>query len=399
MSFTPVSRRHAVRQGLGLATAGAFASVFAPRVGATTRLIRRSRSPLAVPSGFSVTVLDHGSEAPDGMGCFQLADGDWALMRNHELPSPEGGVSRLLIDPATLTVRSIDRVLTGTSGNCAGGLSPWGWLSCEEAFDNRHGYVYLCDPNSNRLVNIDEAHRIPAYGHFNHEAAAVDPTTLIAYLTEDRSDSCFYRFVPNDLSTPFAGRLEALTISGLPGIDTGRSGMRRGDVLPVTWLPVADGNPRSDTMRSTMKRAGAATFRRGEGLWLDGSTAYFTATSGGVEGLGQIFSYTPHGNDAGALTLVAESQGREEFDLPDNLTVAPWGDLFVAEDGQGEQRIQVVLASGKVVTFASNAISDSEFAGVTFSPDGSTLFMNLQWDGLTVAVRGPFEEWCRAQDA
>ena len=31
-------------------------------------------------------------------------------------------------------------------------------------------------------------------------------------------------------------------------------------------------------------------------------------------------------------------------------------------------------------------------AGVCFSPDGSTLFVNIQVDGLTVAITGPFPE-------
>ena len=37
----------------------------------------------------------------------------------------------------------------------------------------------------------------------------------------------------------------------------------------------------------------------------------------------------------------------------------------------------------------------SELAGATFSPDGSTLFFNIQTSGLTVAVTGP---WDRARD-
>ena len=40
--------------------------------------------------------------------------------------------------------------------------------------------------------------------------------------------------------------------------------------------------------------------------------------------------------------------------------------------------------------FARNAKSDSEFAGPTFAPDGKTFFVNMQGDGLTFAIWGPF---------
>ena len=33
---------------------------------------------------------------------------------------------------------------------------------------------------------------------------------------------------------------------------------------------------------------------------------------------------------------------------------------------------------------------DDEFAGATFSPDGSTLFVNVQIPGYTLAITGPW---------
>jgi hypothetical protein len=75
----------------------------------------------------------------------------------------------------------------------------------------------------------------------------------------------------------------------------------------------------------------------------------------------------------------------------DNLTVAPWGDLFVCEDGRQDQFLIGVTPEGDTYRFGRNAISTSELAGATFSPDGSTLFMNIQGDGLTLAITGPWE--------
>jgi secreted PhoX family phosphatase len=40
---------------------------------------------------------------------------------------------------------------------------------------------------------------------------------------------------------------------------------------------------------------------------------------------------------------------------------------------------------------ARNAVSGSEFTGVVFAPDGQTLFANIQDEGYTFAITGPFE--------
>ncbi|HEX4352916.1 MAG TPA: alkaline phosphatase PhoX, partial [Polyangiales bacterium] len=50
-----------------------------------------------------------------------------------------------------------------------------------------------------------------------------------------------------------------------------------------------------------------------------------------------------------------------------------------------------VTPNGEIVDFARNATSLSEFTGPCFSPDGGTMFVNIQHDGLTLAIRGPFD--------
>ncbi|MFM7142997.1 MAG: alkaline phosphatase PhoX, partial [Alphaproteobacteria bacterium] len=46
--------------------------------------------------------------------------------------------------------------------------------------------------------------------------------------------------------------------------------------------------------------------------------------------------------------------------------------------------------NGSFYRFATNTLDQSEFAGVTFSPDGTTMFVNYQWSGKTFAITGPF---------
>ena len=41
---------------------------------------------------------------------------------------------------------------------------------------------------------------------------------------------------------------------------------------------------------------------------------------------------------------------------------------------------------------AANTHSRSELAGVCFSPDESTLFVNIQYPGTTLAITGPWDE-------
>lgn len=345
---------------------------------------------------------------PDGMACFGGRDGNWQLLRNHELSrsasqgayprgQPDfayrkyanGGVSRLVIDPNTLRVLSSNMVLTGTLRNCAGGATPWGWISCEETTEPEHGYSFLC---SAEAAQLSPPRRIAAYGRFRHEAVALDPQTYRAYLTEDDPMGCLYRFTPSHRARPFEGKLEALRVVGQPQFDTA-SRMDPSKPCLVDWVPIDDPDAKLAPLNQQARGQGAAPFARAEGAWMDGDGVVFTATTGGKEGRGQIFRLAL-GPDA--LSLVAEAQGESMFNGPDNITVAPWGDFLVAEDGPGPQHVHGVRRDGSVYPILRNDLSSSELAGVCFSPDGKVLFVNVQVDGLTVAVRGPWETLLRS---
>jgi uncharacterized protein len=92
---------------------------------------------------------------------------------------------------------------------------------------------------------------------------------------------------------------------------------------------------------------------------------------------------------------VFESTAEDCLDGPDNITVSPRGGIVICEDGGGEQYLRGLTADGKVFDFALNLITQREFAGATFSPDGETLFVNIQGDvtnpGMTFAIWGPWE--------
>ncbi len=155
-----------------------------------------------------------------------------------------------------------------------------------------------------------------------------------------------------------------------------------------------------DDLRHRGYNAGAARFARGEGMWLGADGIYFACTSGGKEEDGQIWRYIPspqegtkdERKDPGKIELFVEPNNSNLVKNADNLTAAPWGDLIVCEDRDGDViRLIGVTPQGKLYTFA-NSHQNTEFAGVCFSPDGSTLFVNAQDAGRTFAITGPWQQ-------
>jgi secreted PhoX family phosphatase len=381
-------------------------------------LIRDPLGVLDLPAGFAYHVvevagmpMDDGFRVPgrpDAMGCFDLGGGKWALMRNHELdrgsvahspygssaevpdeaydPRSLGGVTRVVVDKRGQRLTS-NLVLTGTARNCAGGVSPWGWLSCEESVEPGHGYAFLCPISADR---VQRPQRISAYGRFFHEGVAIDPRDHAAYLTEDRPDGCLYRFVPQDPAQPFdEGKLQALAVVGESRFDVARA-MRAGRALEVCWVDLDPKRGDDDSLRDAAQDRGAAVVRRGEGIWMAEDGIFFTSTTGGPSSSGQVLHLAPT-SEGGRLSLIYQSPDERVLDMPDNLTVTPWGDLLLCEDNARDAYLKLLTRAGRIVPFAHNAKSRSELAGVCFSPDARVLFVNIQEEGLTLAVQGPWE--------
>ena len=100
--------------------------------------------------------------------------------------------------------------------------------------------------------------------------------------------------------------------------------------------------------------------------------------------------------DEGVLTLLFESPDDSLMAAPDNVCVSPRGGLIVCEDYRnGIQHIRGLTKDGRVFDLARDVAGipyRGEFAGATFSPDGETLFVNMQRPGLTYAIWGPWRE-------
>ncbi|MEP0859739.1 alkaline phosphatase PhoX [Trichocoleus sp. DQ-U1] len=383
---------------------------------------------LDLPRGFQYRaisrtgdMMNDGNPVPgghDGMGAFPGPNNTTILIRNHEL-SPnsttqvvglkydnlcKGGTTTLIVG-ANRQIQSHFASLAGTYRNCAGGTTPWGsWISSEENtstpatndpvnitgnVNQRHGYNFEVPANAKTTVTPVP---LKAMGRFNHEAVAIDPKTGIVYETEDRGNGLFYRFIPNQPGKLVEGGvLEALKIKGMPQAIT-KTNFPVRQPMQVEWVRIDNPDPDTDTVRVEGFSKGAAQFTRGEGIWYGNGEFYFCCTDGGTAGLGQVWRYVPGktAQEGGTLELFVEPNDVNVLDSPDNIVVAPFGDLIICEDGDDEQFVVGVTQKGELYQFARNAIYDNEFAGACFSPDGQTMFVNIQTPGITFAIWGPW---------
>lgn len=404
--------------------------------GFTYRIISRQKS--VMDDGFFVP------GDPDGMAAFPGPDGLTVVIRNHECnPEAEGpfgtdrelaksldtsrfydagegttacagGTTTIVYDTRNQRMVRQFLSLAGTMRNCAGGPTPWNsWISCEEtgdragfyektnvALEKDHGYNFEV-PVTHEIALADPSPLVEM-GRFRHEAVAVDEATSIVYQTEDLEDGLIYRFLPN---TPGklsdGGQLQFLQIKDRRSCDTRNwedQKIRPGEPLTVQWRNIDNPESPDDDLRYRGFEAGAARFARGEGMWQGSNREiYIAATNGGKSRKGQIWKYTPckqegqeGDGDSGTLELFLESHKPGVVENADNLTVAPWGDLVVCEDRTGDiVRLIGVTPKGEQYPLAFNH-SDAELAGVCFSPDGTTLLVNIQKRGLTLAVTGPW---------
>jgi secreted PhoX family phosphatase len=335
--------------------------------------------------------------------------------------------------------------INGTANNCSGGQMPWGaWVTCEETvngpdvgpdftgasnagFSKPHGYVFEVPATGHA-----SGQPITRAGRFAHEAVSFDPVEGRLYLTEDNFafPSGFYRYTPatNPMESGHLdndGNLQMLAVKGQPNAHL-EGHQPKGAVYSVEWVDIADPDPtftpgpggELPTNDSALvavgdqgRALGAAGFSRLEGQVFDNGVVYFTSTQAGGDpetgpelisgygnGFGQVWAYDTRSEK---LRLVYQSPGKQTFDFPDNITVSRRGTLVVCEDSNQDNYVRGLSRGGQLWDIALNRVEssrtglpryDDEFAGSTFSPDGSTLFVNIQASaGLTFAIWGSWQ--------
>jgi len=327
---------------------------------------------------------------PDGAGVVPRNNGGWIYISNSEVPGvgsigfsyPElagltnvieeftpglAQVGTLVFDPDGTIVDSYT-ILTGTTFNCAGCVTPWKtWLSCEE-FPN--GQVWECDP-----YQPGEGLARPTLGFFSHEAIAIDPGERLLYLTEDMPDGRFYRWVPDPSDWPEgsdraalqSGRLQVLGVRGA-GVEAALDGPQ-----PVEWLDVQ--NPHEPQHENRLPDS--TVFDGGEGVWFFNGIVYF-ATKGddriwALDTLAQTIEVIYD-----RATAVAPN---DILSGVDNLFVTSQGDILVAEDG-GDMQVVAILPDRTLKPLLQIVGQDaSEIAGIAFSPDGRRMYFTSDRGG------------------
>ncbi len=407
---------------------------------------------LRLPEGFRYRSINWAGDemsdgattptAHDGMGIVAAEGNLLTLIRNHEISDDgpcmsirngtpydkqaQGGCTSLVFDSDSGDLIRSQTAMSGTSRNCAGGVTPWGtWLTAEETvlgpgdrdaykkykkrrFQKNHGFIFEVAADGTQSPEP-----IKSMGRFVHEAVAVDRETGIVYETEDRGTAGFYRFIPTEPGKLVAGGvLEMAEVVGTPDL---RGGFANGTVFDVRWhriddpsLADAPENLPCDELGvfKQGKAKGGSMFSRLEGCWYGDGKIYFDATDGGAAGAGQIWMFDPTSQK---LTLLFESPAKPILNMPDNLCVSPRGGIVLCEDndyGANEypQRMFGLSQDGELRLLAENNIQlagekngirgdfrTKEWAGATFSPDGKWLFVNAQTPGITFAITGPWE--------
>lgn len=436
--------------GAGIAFTGALTELFAGSAAAQGKagygpLVPDPAGLLDLPKGFRYKVLSReGGDLPsgegkvpsnfDGMDAFRGKRGGTHLVRNHENRhngrTPVPTVKGLTYDPmgkGGCTALALDRhnnvlservAIAGTAVNCAGGPTPWGtWLTCEETEDKAgtngytkdHGFIFEVDP-----VDPHRTGAVPltAMGRFQHEAIAVDPRRGVVYETEDaflKPFGLFYRFLPKKPeggrgSLRAGGRLQAMRVPGVPDLsaiqETGAC------FEGIEWVDVPDPLAAQTPIRNQdFGPKGITHAQKLEGCYWGGSSVYFvssfahSAEGSAADHFGQIWRYEPSKR---RLTLVIVFGPSTDIQLPgespDNICLAPSGGLMVAEDGDGAQHVYGLTRRGDVYAMARGRQNIGtpekpewgEFAGISFSPDHDTMYVNCYNPGTTFAVTGPW---------
>lgn len=340
------------------------------------------------------------------------------------------------------------RVATGTMGNCAGGVTPWGHiLTCEENTADYYGSVVFDEMGGRTIdhegafyqwyrhtqrppehygwvVEVDpqsgEAWKHTSMGRFAHECATVKELPdkrCVVYTGDDEEDEHLYKFIGDTPGRLHTGKLY------VANIEKGQWVSLMMEDQPILQAHFKDQLEVMVRCREAAKLVGATPLDRPEDIEIDPGTGavLVSLTNNKPKGNyhGAIMRLVEQDNDYEALTFSAETMlaGGEEtgFSCPDNMAFDPKGNLWLTCDISGSAIGEAPYTAfgnnglyyipmsgpeaGKVVQVAS-APNNAELTGPWFAPDGKSLFLSVQHPGeQTKSMEEITSHWPEGGDA
>jgi secreted PhoX family phosphatase len=320
------------------------------------------------------------------------------------------------------------KIAAGTLANCSGGQTPWGtFLTCEENYEKFYGQAVY--PNGQRkietrlakykwnqffqeppehygwVVEINPqtgaAQKLTAMGRFSHEGAAVVTAAdgrCVAYMGDDASNQCLYKFVASKKGSLAEGELFVANVKA------GRWESLQWSKRKVLQKHFKDQTEVLIRTREAARLVGGTPMDRPEGIQVDPVTKsiYVSLTNNKSKGnlFGSIFRVDEQSGDFRSTRFRSATflpgGSKHGFACPDNLAFDPAGNLWMTTDisgssiGKGPYKpfghnglFCIPLRgryAGMVIRVATGPV-DAELTGMSFTPDGKTLFLSVQHPG------------------
>ena len=310
----------------------------------------------------------------------------------------------------------------GTIANCGGGVTPWKTvLTCEENYDHFYGErefpsrkiggskyrwekFYKNPPEHyGFVVEVDpmtgKGHKLTGLGRFAHESATVARTRngkTVVYSGDDASGEFLYKFISHQADSLKEGELFVADLKKGQWLSLDR---HKSAILKKNFKDQLDVLLHC---REAGRMLGATPLARPEDIEIHPrSGEVFVALTNHLTKFnfyGSILKIVEAGGDHGAMEFRSQEflAGGKDFACPDNLAFDPKGNLWMVTDisekimnhipylkFKNNGLFYIPLAgtlAGQVFQVASAPV-DAELTGITFSPDGKSLFVSVQHPG------------------
>ena len=323
--------------------------------GLNVKLIARTGQRVQYSNG-GVSSLRFHSQA-DAAGIIPLSAGGYVYVSNSELRQGQGGVFGLYFNNDG-KITEYKALLTGTSGNCGGGLTPWKtWVSCEE--NGSSGQCWQIDPVQSKVQRT-----VLGGNGGNYESVAVDKRIRnrpVFFTTEDEEDGALRRFTAQSFG------FDALHSKG-----------------GTTFLYLLDNGTFKWTINESLGRNSARRhFPYAEGIQVHEGKVYFMAKK--IRTLITL--------DLDSMTYVKEITGKKFYgegsfgSQPDQTMIGPSRKyLYFTEDGGSTPGVYGRHSDGTYFTMfqaIDNGMHDGdETTGIALSPDHTRFYAAFQDSGL-----------------